>query len=269
MSKRIKNQPGKKLTPVVDRNGVKTSRWVNTATSPASPAPHPSTLPPSRRQGMQRQTPIYPIEQVMALVDRKGPHAEMYRNLQTQHFSKNAVGSRFTKAESPESVLLTAALQRGNLGGDDRHYMQHLNPELPDETFRDDCRYLLVKTPGVLGIRNTETLEDDTIELNVVYTKTGCPPSIAFPPNSEYAQPTEVDTATVIIGPDPENPTQEIVWTMHPGHPTPAPEPNSEREAALFALIPENPQIGDCATVTVGWAKENLFDGENFWVQTQ
>lgn len=227
------------------------------------------TAPPNRKRNTATNpSPSFTLSAVIPqLINRDGPHAAMYADLNRKHFPPKPTGSWFTAAETPEEILAQATQQRGSLNGDDRNLITKLHPELPESTFRDDCRYLLVKTPGMLGIRNSDTVPDDT-PLHVTYTKTGCSPSITFEPGSPHSKPTPTYYATIILGPAPTNPKQHVLWTLHPGFPTPAPEKDSPREQRMFALLPENPAIGDHATITAEWAKNNLFNGEPFWIQT-
>ncbi|MEI6237716.1 MAG: hypothetical protein WCP03_03910 [Candidatus Saccharibacteria bacterium] len=153
--------------------------------------------------------------------------AEYYKAVEAKHFklSEKSVGSRFLEASNLEELLSLTAQQRGDLNGDDRAKLATMG--VPETALLSHCRYLIVETPGELGIINaSELLPDSPIE--VIRTKPNTPCSLVFR-STEFP---ETNLGLVIIGlnqkqsPDGSDPsTKEMVWTVHPGPPV---QPASE-----------------------------------------
>lgn len=125
--------------------------------------------------------------------------------------------------------------QRGGLTGDDRDELiaRGADPEafMAPES---GVRYLLVETPGAVGVIRSEGMSDDT-PVYVVRTKPGVPCALAVDVD---AAPT-TGVGTVVIGPHPDDPSREIVWTAHPGLPIPparGEDPFAEFEGGTVSL---------------------------------
>jgi hypothetical protein len=147
-------------------------------------------------------------------------HTAYFQSIEKRHFIREtAVGSLFTEAGSLSDLLEKVVDQRGDLRGDDRDKLIHRG--VSEEALLKDCRYLMVNTPGEVGIIPASDLSDET-PVRVVQTKPGVPLSLVV----EMPTLPETDFGTVIIGPNeqekPEDPppsTKEMVWTVHPGPP--------------------------------------------------
>lgn len=158
---------------------------------------------------------------------------QFFTDIENKHFNPNtAVGSRFViqkpkkhpdgkteylppdeRLEDLKDLLVKAAIQRGDLQGDDREILLKLGAS--PESLQPNVRYLLVKTEGKLGIVNIKKLSPDT-KVKVVRTKQNVPCSLVVEGDL-------VDThfATIIIGPNENEKasTKETIWTAHPGLP--------------------------------------------------
>jgi hypothetical protein len=156
--------------------------------------------------------------QIQAVIPKE--REAYYRDMQAKHFNRETgVGSLFTEVASLEELLEVAIKQRGNLFGDDRE--KFIEMGVDPMALLASCRYLMVQTPGEVGIVRVKDLSPDT-QVKVIRTKVGVPCSLVVEGN-EFPK---TNFGTIIIGPNqrqkPEDPapsTSEMVWTAHPGLP--------------------------------------------------
>lgn len=154
-------------------------------------------------------------EKAAKVIPRDGEMAEYYKATDAKHFSdKNAPGSKFTDPDMKNlnDVVALAANQRyDGLDGDDRAKLVQFGAN-PD-AFRDDCRYLIVQTPGKVGSQHISSLPaNDKIE--VVRTKPGAPCSLV----AKVSKQASANFGVVVIGKSSEG--KDVVFTAHPGMPT-------------------------------------------------
>lgn len=182
-----------------------------------------STLP------LQAPPSAAPSIIITDLVPRQEELAGYYAATDAKHFSRGTAGSTFTDPTlvRVEDVVGLALAQRGTLDGDDRELLVAVGG--PREAFSEECRYLLVRTPGVVGVLNSDSLDAETV-VEVVRMKPDTPCSLVIEVDT---QPTS-ELATLILGPDTEG--TEIVYTVHPG--VPCVTDNEDRARAL-----ENQQV--------------------------
>jgi hypothetical protein len=151
-----------------------------------------------------------------ALIPRRGSMGAYYAATDDKHFGDSgSAGSKFTDPTLTRlnDVVALAYRQRGHLDGDDRDQLAALGT--PDAAFKPGIRYLLVRTPGTVGIRHSAGLPDDT-PVHVTRMKPGAPCSLVLDVDTE----TTTDVGTIIIG-RPEENGPEVVFTAHPGLPIP------------------------------------------------
>lgn len=151
------------------------------------------------------QTELLPVEM-----------SEYFAGLYNKHFIKEtAVGSLFTGVKDLTELLSLAQEQRKDgLAGDDRVKFAALG--VAPDSLMPSCRYLLVKTPGVVGVVSlAELADDEPVYVNRI--KPGAPCTL----NVVRSDLPATDVATIIIGPNEQaNPsTREMIWTVHPGLP--------------------------------------------------
>lgn len=154
-------------------------------------------------------------EKAASVIPRDGEMAEYYKATDAKHFSdKNAPGSKFTDPDikNLNDVVALADNQRyDGIQGDDRAKLIAFgaNPA----AFRDDCRYLVVQTPGKVGSQHISSLPvNDKIE--VVRTKPGAPCSLVANVSSQAS----TNFGVIIMGKSNEG--KDVVFTAHPGMPT-------------------------------------------------
>lgn len=171
--------------------------------------------------------------------DRSPELARYYEQCDAKHHTCATGGSTFTDLTLTriEDVVALTATQRGDLAGDDRgaFIAAGANPD----AFRDDARYLLVRTPGVLGAVRAATLDPST-PVQIVQDKDGVPAAVVA---DVPAQPT-IAFGTVILVKDEGG--ADMVITAFPG----APEPPREF-GPLDALAGQQMTLGE-ATVIIG-----------------
>lgn len=162
-----------------------------------------------------------------ALIPRRGALRDYYAATDAKHFTPVTAGpdgaaatpgSTFTDptlARLNDAVAL-AYRQRGNLDGDDRDELARLGT--PEAAFKPGIRYLLVRTPGTVGIRRSDDLPDDTM-VEVVRSKPGAPCSLVV----EVTAQETTEVGTIIIGRSDtgDGSGDEVVFTAHPGLPIP------------------------------------------------
>jgi len=169
--------------------------------------------------------PIISQEEISVQVARVLPDEQKgyFEDTERKHFDPEAgAGSIFTEVKSLPELLALAIRQRGDLEGDDRE--QFIALGVNPESLLTFCRYLKVNTGGEIGIKSTRDLSPDT-KVKVIRMKRGAPCSLIIESNDFP----KTDFGTIIIGPneksettlpdDPEQSTEEMVWTVHPGLP--------------------------------------------------
>lgn len=185
-----------------------------------------TATPSESRNYTQEVSRVLPQEQV-----------GYFQAVHDKHFvPETAIGSLFTDARNLHELLQIAAGQRGGLDGDDRE--EFIRRGVPAGALMPQCRYLMVHTPGEVGITRVSDLPPDT-EVQVIRTKPQTPCSLVV----EREKLPSVDFGTIIIGPnekeqpkDPDPSTEEMVWTAHPGLPVrPATEDIWEEGASVTA----------------------------------
>jgi hypothetical protein len=165
-----------------------------------------------------------------ALIPRRGSWAGYYRATDAKHFpaggddSTATPGSTFTdpSLRRLNDVVALAFRQRGSLEGDDREELARLGT--PEEAFKPGIRYLLVHTPGTVGIRRSDDLPDEAT-VRVVRSKPGAPCSLVV----DVTEQETTRVGTIIIGRESVDPPQsesadaarDLVFTAHPGLPIP------------------------------------------------
>ncbi len=147
--------------------------------------------------------------------------AEYYKAVEAKHFgqSEASIGSRFLEVTCLAELLELAEHQRGNLSGDDRDKLVKMG--VPETALLPQCRYLVVNTPGEVGIVKNSYLAPDSL-IEVIRTKPNTPCSLVFR-STDFPK---TDLGVIIIGPNekqsdesPEPTTLEAIWTVHPGPP--------------------------------------------------
>ncbi len=150
---------------------------------------------------------------------RRDLHNDYYAANDEKHF-KSGLGSTFTdpRVRCTEDVVGLALIQRGSLLGDDRStFVDHYDAD--PGAFSDGCRYLLVSTPGVVGVEKLSRLDNDMI----VHFESHKPSAHIVPVvHMGDMHPLSTNVAVVILGPDPESESGEMVFTTYPGTITPA-----------------------------------------------
>lgn len=141
---------------------------------------------------------------------------DYFADVEKKHFNpETAVGSLFTEVKNLNDLLGLAASQRkSGLEGDDKTALVALG--VPADALLPQCRYLLVKTLGEVGIINAQELPEKQIVF-AQRLKKGVPCTLFV----EVDEMPKTDIATIIIGPSehPNATTSEMIWTVHPGLP--------------------------------------------------
>lgn len=176
--------------------------------------------------------------------------ADYYDGLNKQHFGAEGIGSRFTEVKSVQELLELRYDQEGTVDGDDRtFFMEKGSPEsafAPQEV----ARYVKIMTPGKMGVKRASDLPDSTpVKVTTVPGKNTC--SLVVEVDSDDLLD-DVDYATVIVGgnskqqeTDPEPSTKEMVWTAHPGYPTPPPFADQWEDGAIVTIADVKEALGD------------------------
>lgn len=181
----------------------------------------------TKAQGGRRCASHTAQQAATALIPRRGAWRDYYAATDAKHFTSPQVapstpGSTFTDPalRRLNDVVALTHRQRGHLDGDDRDELTRLGT--PEEAFKPGIRYLLVRTPGTVGIRHSEDLPD-TAMVEVVRSKPGAPCSLVV---DVVAQETTT-VGTIIIGRDAADAAvsgqqaRDLVFTAHPGLPIP------------------------------------------------
>lgn len=150
-----------------------------------------------------------------SVIPRDGELAEYYKATDAKHFSdKNAPGSKFTDPDMKnlnDVVALADNQRHDGIQGDDRAKLIAFgaNPA----ALRDDCRYLIVQTPGKVGSQHISSLPaNDKIE--IVRTKPGAPCSLV----ANVSKQSSTNFGVIIMGKNSAG--KDVVFTAHPGMPT-------------------------------------------------
>lgn len=188
----------------------------------------------------------------VSLIDRN--HSDLkdyYKGTEKKHFSDPFLpGSKFTdpKIKTLEDILVLASIQRGSLEGDDREKFIKLGA-VP-EAFQPDSRYLLVETPGKLGIVDSSVFSDDVV-VKVERTKPLAPCSFV----AEVKEQPKVDFGIIVVS---DYLGKERFITAFPGLPTVI---SKSKESA------ERVNSIEGKTFTISQAREML--GRDFTVHTR
>lgn len=171
----------------------------------------------SRAQGGRRCAARTAQQAATALVPRRGSMGAYFAATDAKHFGPTGTpGSTFTDPTLSRlnDVLAMAHRQRGHLDGDDRDQLAAMGT--PEEAFKPGIRYLLVHTPGTVGIEPSNGLPDNT-PVQVVRSKPGAPCSLVL----DVAEQSTTRVGTIIIGKHPDDEAREVAFTAHPGLPIP------------------------------------------------
>lgn len=178
-------------------------------------------------------------------------HAGYYAATDKKHFGdKTEPGSKFLNPslEKVEDVLKLRMEQVGNasMEGDDR---EALIARGSDPTgFGTGKRYLMVLTEGSVGIKNSNSLNEDA-KVQVVRTKPGAPCSLVMEVNE---QP-KTDYAVIVLG-EHKQTKKDFVITTFPG-PVTKPTANEELDSREGQVM------------TVSEVKGIM--GGDFWINTK
>ena len=176
--------------------------------------------------------------------------AGYYEGLNKQHFGSEGVGSRFTEAESIQELLEMRYDQAGTVDGEARAFFAEKGS--PESAFAPSgvARYVKVMTPGKMAVKKVTDLPDSTpVKVMTVPGKDTC--SLVVEVDNDD-QLDDVDYATVIVGgnskqneSDPEPSTKEMVWTAHPGYPTPPPFADQWQDGEVITIADVKKALGD------------------------
>ncbi len=176
--------------------------------------------------------------------------SDYYEGLNKQHFESEGVGSRFTKAKSIQELLELRYDQEGTVDGDDRAFFTEKGS--PESAFAPAgvARYIKVMTPGKMGVKKVTDLPDSTqVKVITVPGKNTCSLIVEVDNDNQL---NDVDYATVIVGgnskqneSDPEPSTKEMVWTAHPGYPTPPPFTDQWKDGDIINIADVRKVLGD------------------------
>ena len=173
--------------------------------------------------------------------------ADYIKSISAKHWGEGAIGSKFSEGNTLRDLLETAIKQRGNLEGDDRNML--IEKGVDPSALMQECRYLVVKGGGEVGIVKAEDLSDDT-EVKVIRTKPGNPCSLVV----EGEKFPTADFGVIVIGPnekakpeDSEPSTKEMVWTAHPGLPIRPAKDDSWPEGSTITVADVKSKLGSGA----------------------
>lgn len=148
-------------------------------------------------------------------INRDGEFKQYYADTDKKHFQdKSKPGSKFTdpRVNDLNAVAALAAYQRGNLEGDDREKL--IKAGANPKAFNDGFRYLIVRTPGKMGVQDISTFPPGT-KFRVERHKAGGSCSIV----GDVKEQRSVNYGVVIMGPVPGNKGDSVI-TAHPGMPS-------------------------------------------------
>jgi hypothetical protein len=176
--------------------------------------------------------------------------AAYYAATDRKHFGdRTEPGSKFldTRFNRVEHVLQLAMVQRGNMDGDDREALIQRGADR--QGFMDGKRYLMVNTPGTVGVMNSADLPDDAV-LEVMETKPGAPCSLVYTTDTQPS----TDYAVVVLAKDKAT-ENDLLITTFPG-PITKPLANPDIDALKGQKL------------TAGEAR-SILKGQSFWVNTR
>lgn len=199
----------------------------------------------------KRLAPLSPEQEklVTSHVDRGDGWDEYYTATDKKHFQdRDAPGSKFTdpSLSKVEDVVALTLQQRGSLEGDDRDKL--IARGAKPEAFRDGNRYLMVNTPGTLGVQDSRTMRDDDL-VEVTRTKPGTPVNLV----KKVTEQGTTNYGVVVVTKDFDSGEPRVITTF-PGTVTYSPK-NHQMEAL------------EGKTITVAQAREIL--GDDFYANTR
>jgi hypothetical protein len=157
------------------------------------------------------------IEEIASMIPRNEKTASYFEATETKHFGDaSGHGSKFVDPtlRSLNDIVLLAWEQRGgSLAGDDRS--EFIARGAKPDAFQDGKRYLLVETPGTVGVVNSEGLSGDA-KVEIVRGKPGAPCSIVLAVDTQAT----TDYAVVIVAQDTMGITEtggDLLITAFPG----------------------------------------------------
>ena len=173
-----------------------------------------------------------------------------FESTRRKHFDDVGHGSKFTDPDirTLEDVLRIAHEQRGSLDGDDQ--AEFIARGARPDAFQAGKRYLLVHTPGTVGVLNSEGLPDDA-EVQIVLGKPGAPCSIV---RAVQAQETSDYAVIILVDRSDAGPT---LITMFPGQVT-----RATANPDIDALVGQTKTMGEIRRILGGdtWLNTKLAD---------
>lgn len=152
-----------------------------------------------------------------AVIPREGALKDYYAGTDAKHFhDKNKPGSKFTDPDIKnfnDLVALAARQREEGLSGDDREQLVAMGTS--DSALKSGYRYLIVKTGGKLGVKNSATIFDGDTLVRVERTKAGASCSLVM----DVKEQDTVDFGVVVMG-KPDGFDKDIAITAHPGLPS-------------------------------------------------
>lgn len=174
----------------------------------------------SREVYQTRKNELKPLpSRVLAnsVIPRDGQFKEYYEGTDAKHFhDKDKPGSKFTDpavANFNDLVALTARQRKEGLSGDDRAQLVSMGTD--SSALKPGYRYLLVKTEGKLGVKNSSSISDENTRVRVERTKAGASCSLVM----DVKEQDSVGFGVVVMG-RPEGVDKDIAITAHPGLPS-------------------------------------------------
>lgn len=152
-----------------------------------------------------------------SVIPRDGQFKEYYAGTDAKHFhDKNKPGSKFTDpavANFNDLVALTARQRKDGLNGDDRAQLVAMGTDA--SALKPGYRYLMVKTDGKLGVKNSSSIDDENTRVRVERTKAGASCSLVM----DVKEQDTVGFGVLVMG-RPEGVDKDIAITAHPGLPS-------------------------------------------------
>lgn len=101
------------------------------------------------------------ITTISSLLEGTDSYKQRILDIEKKHFDiDNGAGSLFTEVKNVKELLELCLSQRGSLDGDDRKVF--VEKGIPLDALKKDCRYLYVKTKGMLRVVCADELPIDT-----------------------------------------------------------------------------------------------------------
>jgi|GEM_PF-2900239 len=195
-----------------------------------------------------KSTPEKAAENIEAADLLPAEMSEYYDKMHDKHFVREtAIGSLFTEVKNMDDLLeLTIKQRPQGLSGDDRVKFAAMGVS-PDGLL-PQCRYLLVKTAGEVGIVSIK----DVGQAESVYverTKPGTPCTLSV---TRENMP-QTDIATIIIGPNEQEngSTEEMIWTVHPGLPIRPAREDYWEEGSVITAAEVKDKLGEDKFINV------------------